>query len=66
MSRKRGQDKVATGESRRDLDASARAKLAAIRHAARHRYPAPDIETVLREIERGYEPPHSIQQDPVE
>lgn len=29
-------------------------KLAVIRAAARHRFPAPDIETMLEEIESGY------------
>jgi hypothetical protein len=29
-------------------------KLAAIRAAARHSFPAPDIEKMLEEIERGY------------
>jgi hypothetical protein len=29
-------------------------KLAAIRAAARHTFPAPDIEKMLEEIERGY------------
>lgn len=31
-----------------------RAKLDAIAVAARHSFPAPDIETMLAEIERGY------------
>jgi hypothetical protein len=31
-------------------------KLAAIRAAARHEAPAPDIDTMLAEIERGYLP----------
>ncbi|SRR6266542_3920229 len=30
------------------------AKLAAVRAALRHAYPAPDIETMLAEIEEGY------------
>ena len=29
-------------------------KLAAIRRAAKHHFPAPDIEQMLEEIERGY------------
>jgi hypothetical protein len=29
-------------------------KLGAIRRAAEHEFPAPDIETMLAEIERGY------------
>lgn len=29
-------------------------KLAAVRDAARHRFPAPDIDQMLAEIERGY------------
>ena len=29
-------------------------KLAAVREAARHAYPAPDIEQMLAEVERGY------------
>ena len=32
----------------------ARKKLQAIRAAARHDYPAPDIEQMLAEIEQGY------------
>ncbi len=31
-------------------------KLAAIRAAARHGFPAPDIDQMLAEIERGHEP----------
>lgn len=40
----------------RDLDpvVSPDRKLAAIREAARHRFPAPDIDQMLAEIERGY------------
>ena len=34
---------------------SARKKLETIRAAARHSYPAPDIEQMLEEIERGYQ-----------
>ena len=33
---------------------SADRKVAAIRAAARHRFPAPDIDQMLAEIERGY------------
>ena len=29
-------------------------KLAAVRAAAKHSFPAPDIDTMLAEIERGY------------
>ena len=29
-------------------------KLAAVREAVRHAYPAPDVEQMLAEIERGY------------
>ncbi|MFP5346100.1 MAG: antitoxin [Actinomycetes bacterium] len=29
-------------------------KLAAVRAAAQHSFPAPDIEQMLREVERGY------------
>ena len=29
-------------------------KIAAIRHAARHSFPSPDIEQMLAEIEKGY------------
>lgn len=29
-------------------------KLAAVRSAARHAFPAPDVEVMLAEIERGY------------
>ena len=32
----------------------ARAKLETIREAARHSYPAPDIDQMLAEIEQGY------------
>ena len=31
-------------------------KLSAVRAAARHSFPAPDIETMLSEIESGYGP----------
>lgn len=31
-------------------------KLDAIRRASRHAYPAPDIDVMLEEIERGYAP----------
>ena len=37
-------------EPRRDPEE----KIAAIRAAVRHRFPAPDIEQMLSEIERGY------------
>ncbi len=41
-----------------DLDA----KLHAIRTAVRHEFPAPDIEQMLEETERGYlEPPEAAQ-----
>jgi hypothetical protein len=39
---------------RRTPDGDARRKLEAIRVAARHSYPAPDIGEMLAEIERGY------------
>lgn len=29
-------------------------KLSAVREAARHSYPAPDVDQMLKEIERGY------------
>jgi hypothetical protein len=37
-----------------DPAASADKKLAAIRAAARHQFPAPDIDQMLAEIEHGY------------
>jgi len=37
--------------------ADARKKLAAIRSAAHHGFPVPDIDQMLREIERGYQEP---------
>jgi hypothetical protein len=39
---------------RTELAAPADRKLAAIRAAARHAFPAPDIDRMLAEIERGY------------
>ena len=33
-------------------------KLAAIRAASHHAFPAPDIDQMLREIRRGYQPEH--------
>ena len=39
---------------RRELEGDRARKLAAIRKAARHRFPAPPIEQMLEEIERGY------------
>ncbi len=38
----------------RDPVVSPDKKLAAIRVASRHRFPAPDIDQMLAEIERGY------------
>jgi hypothetical protein len=35
-------------------EADASKKLTAIRNAARHRFPAPDLDQMLAEIERGY------------
>ena len=35
----------------------AKKKLAAIRAAAHHAFPAPDIDQMLREIEKGYQDP---------
>jgi hypothetical protein len=34
----------------------AKKKLAALRAASHHAFPAPDIDQMLREIERGYQP----------
>ena len=34
-------------------------KLSVVREAARHTYPAPDIDDMLAEIERGYSSGHS-------
>ena len=34
--------------------AGARKKLAAIRAAAHHSFPAPDVDQMIKEIERGY------------
>ena len=39
---------------RREPEGGRARKLAAIRDAARHRFPAPPIEQMLEEIERGY------------
>ena len=39
---------------RREPEGDRSRKLAAIREAARHRFPAPPIEQMLDEIERGY------------
>jgi hypothetical protein len=39
---------------RREPEGDRARKLAAIREAARHRFPAPPIEQMLEEIERGY------------
>jgi len=39
---------------RNDAVGPASKKLAAIRAAARHEFPAPDIDEMLAEIERGY------------
>lgn len=36
--------------------AGVKTKLAAVRAASHHAFPAPDIEQMLREIERGYQP----------
>jgi hypothetical protein len=38
-------------------------KLAAIRMAAKYSFPAPDIETMLEEIERGYGADPSLDSD---
>ncbi len=40
---------------RREMIGASDKKLAAIRAAARHAFPAPDIDTMLEEIERGYD-----------
>jgi hypothetical protein len=41
--------------ARREVPTSSRSrKLDAIREATRHRFPAPPIETMLEEIEKGY------------
>lgn len=40
---------------RTDPESSMDKKLAAIRSAARHRFPAPDVDQMLGEIERGYD-----------
>jgi hypothetical protein len=43
--------------ARREIPTSSRmGKLDAIRDAARHRFPAPPIEDMLEEIEKGYLP----------
>lgn len=39
---------------RREPEGDRARKLAAIREAVRHRFPAPPIEQMLEEIERGY------------
>ncbi len=39
---------------RREPEKRAEEKLDAIRHAARHDFPAPDLDQMLAEIERGY------------
>jgi hypothetical protein len=39
---------------RREREGDRTRKLAVIREAARHRFPAPPIEQMLEEIERGY------------
>ena len=36
--------------------ASARKKLTAVRAASHHAFPAPDIDQMLREVARGYQP----------
>jgi hypothetical protein len=38
-------------------------KLAAVRAAVRHEFPAPDIETMLEEIEQGYRSDPSFDSD---
>ncbi len=43
------------GRSHGDVDA----KIAAIREATQYRFPAPSIETMLDEIERGYLESHT-------
>lgn len=44
--------------ARRDAaGAGSERKIDSIRSAARHHFPAPDIETMLAEIEHGYGPP---------
>ena len=40
---------------REEPKGSARKKLEIIRAAAKHSYPAPDVEQMLSEIERGYQ-----------
>jgi len=39
---------------RREPERSADRKLAAVRAAARHAFPAPDVDRMLAEIEQGY------------
>jgi hypothetical protein len=39
---------------RREPERRAEEKLDAIRHAARHDFPAPDLDQMLAEIEQGY------------
>jgi hypothetical protein len=41
-------------ERQSEPDSSPEKKLAAIRAAAQHRFPAPDIDRMLAEIARGY------------
>jgi hypothetical protein len=42
------------GASREEPEGGLDRKLAALSAAKRHRFPAPEIETMLAEIERGY------------
>jgi hypothetical protein len=39
---------------RLEPSADAARKLSAVREAVRHSYPAPDVDQMLAEIERGY------------
>lgn len=41
-------------KAREEQERTKEKKLAAIREAAKHSYPAPDIDQMLEEIERGY------------
>jgi DNA-binding transcriptional MerR regulator len=42
------------GAERRQSSADPAAKLAAVRSATRHGFPAPDIDQMLEEVEHGY------------
>lgn len=41
---------------REEPQRAAAAKLAAVKHASEYRFPVSDIDTMLGEIEKGYEP----------